>query len=86
MTDDHVISYVGIHECLSREDELSGAKKSRSFKVTPDNTLTEVQAANPQVADLTSELRVMQALHSKLPVGSRLVSCSTRGVVVLDQE
>eukprot|EP00971_Amphidinium_carterae_P090713 1795719-Amphidinium_carterae.1 len=48
MTDDHVINYVGIHECLSREDELSGAKKSRSFKVTPDNTLTEVQAANPQ--------------------------------------
>eukprot|EP00971_Amphidinium_carterae_P133582 2645502-Amphidinium_carterae.5 len=61
MTDDHVISYVGIHECilLSREDELSGVKKSRSFKVTPDNTLTEVQASNPQVA----ELRVIQASH-----------------------
>eukprot|EP00971_Amphidinium_carterae_P297564 5912062-Amphidinium_carterae.1 len=69
MTDDHSVSYVGIHESISgmisREDELSGTKKSRNFKVTAENTLTEVQPSVPQAADLSTELRVLQALHRR---------------------
>eukprot|EP00971_Amphidinium_carterae_P123712 2450191-Amphidinium_carterae.1 len=65
MTDDHLISYVGLHECISREDELAGVKRARNFKVSSDNTLTEVQPTNTQAADLTSDLRVQQALHRR---------------------
>eukprot|EP00971_Amphidinium_carterae_P063518 1257190-Amphidinium_carterae.1 len=64
MSDDHIVSYVVLPECISHEDELSGAKKSRN---SADNTLTEVHASSAKEADVSSDLRLLVKELTRVP-------------------
>lgn len=59
---DDSLRYVEPSDCTSRDAELQGVKKEQVMRITTEGTLVAVSKANDEKADLSTELRIRQAL------------------------
>ena len=68
------LRYLPWHECISREEEINGKKKSREFKLTPQGTMVEQNVTDLRT-DTSTDFKVMQCLHR------RGVACDLAGLM-----
>ena len=85
MVEDGSVKYIAWSECVSREEEIRGQKKTKEWKPGADGILREVQNKEPaEKADTTSDLKLWQALHRRgvaMDVGG-LMSYETHNLLV----
>ena len=66
MVEDGSVKYVAWAECISREEEIRGQKKTKEWKAGHDGILREVHGKEPaEKADTTTDLKLWQALHRR---------------------
>ena len=67
MVDENSLKYISWAECLSRDDEAVGIKRSREWKADASGTLKEIlkPLKEEHRADTSTDLRILQALHRR---------------------
>ena len=66
MVEDGAIRYVQWSDCVSREDEVRGQKKTKEWKPGANGILREISSKEPvHKADTSSDLKLWQALHRR---------------------
>ena len=81
MVEDNTLKYISWSECLSRDDEAVGIKRSREWKADASGTLKEIlkPLKDEQRADTSTDLRILQALHR------RGAACEIGGLMTYEQ-
>eukprot|EP00971_Amphidinium_carterae_P325687 6456083-Amphidinium_carterae.1 len=65
MVEQSRLRYLPWNECISREQELLGTKTSREWRSDSSGVLKEVQKAQEQFADVSTDYKVYLALHRR---------------------
>jgi hypothetical protein len=65
MLEEGVMRYIPWEDLSSRDDELKGVKKIKEWKPTASGTLKEVSSEELKNTDLTSDLKIYQALNRR---------------------
>ena len=64
--EENALRHVNLHECISREEELQGAKKSKEWKTDGQGYVREVHSKSTEShADVSTDLKIFQALHRR---------------------
>jgi hypothetical protein len=62
MVEDNMVRYMAWNECITREQELNNHKKDKSWKSGSDGVIRETVENAKVEADISSDLRLLQAL------------------------
>ena len=64
--EENALRHVNLHECLSREEEMQGSKKSKEWKTDGQGYVREVVAKSSSAeTDVSTDLKIYQALHRR---------------------
>lgn len=65
MVEDSVVRYISWSDCNTREQELANSKKDKNWRPGTDGVIREQIVDAKVIADLSSDLRLMQALQRR---------------------
>jgi hypothetical protein len=65
MVEEGLVKYIPWSECCTREQELANIKKDKSWKPGSDGLIRELTVDHAFEADISSDLRLMQALQRR---------------------